>query len=94
MPVRREVCRYGGVPFAQEVRGHPDTDAEEAVVTYPLLSVMQPVGPPPAPEVPEGIGRDLDAFLGELREAGAWVFAGGQDGPSPPPCCVPPAARS
>ncbi|WP_369194120.1 hypothetical protein [Streptomyces djakartensis] len=37
------------------MRGHPDTGAEEAVVTYHLLSAMQPVGPPPAPE---GAGGD------------------------------------
>ena len=42
-----------------------------------LLSVMQPGGPIPAPEVLEQIGRELETFHRELREAGAWVFAGG-----------------
>jgi len=42
-----------------------------------LLSVYQPDGPAPAPEVLERISADLDALNRELREAGAWVFAGG-----------------
>ncbi|MCX5599436.1 YciI family protein [Streptomyces phaeochromogenes] len=46
-----------------------------------LLSVMQPVGEPPEPEVLEGIMRDLDVFHAELKAAGAWVFAGGLHGP-------------
>lgn len=48
---------------------------------YYLLSVVQPVGEPPAPEVLEEIGGKLDVFHRELREAGAWVFAGGLHGP-------------
>ena len=47
-----------------------------------LLSVYQPDGPPPAPEVLERISADLDALNRELREAGAWVFAGGLHPPS------------
>lgn len=54
-----------------------------------LLSVMQPVGEPPEPEVLEGIMRDLDVFHAELKAAGAWVFAGGCTGPRRPPCCGP-----
>ena len=42
-----------------------------------LLSVIQPDGPAPPPEVLEEIGRNLDALNQELRAAGAWVFAGG-----------------
>ncbi|MFC7307782.1 YciI family protein [Streptomyces monticola] len=42
-----------------------------------LLSIYQPDGEPPAPEVLEPIMRDLDAVNTEMREAGAWVFAGG-----------------
>ncbi|MEY2244388.1 YciI family protein [Streptomyces sp. SAS_267] len=48
---------------------------------YYLLSVMQPQGEPPAPEVLEEIMHNLDVFNTELREAGAWVFAGGLHGP-------------
>jgi hypothetical protein len=47
-----------------------------------LLSVMQPDGDPPAPEVLAEIMRDLEVFHRELEEAGAWVFAGGLDAPS------------
>lgn len=48
---------------------------------YYLLNVMQPVGEPPAPEVLAEIGKKLDALNQDLREAGAWVFAGGLHGP-------------
>ena len=47
-----------------------------------LLSVYQPDGPAPAPEVLERISADLDALNRDLREAGAWVFAGGLHPPS------------
>jgi hypothetical protein len=47
-----------------------------------LLSVYQPDGPPPAPEVLERIDRDLDALNADLRAAGAWVFAGGLHPPA------------
>lgn len=42
-----------------------------------LLSVYQPLGDPPPPEVLEPIMRDIDALNRELKAAGAWVFAGG-----------------
>lgn len=42
-----------------------------------LLSIQQPDGGPPAPEVLEPIMRDVTAFNRELRAAGAWVFGGG-----------------
>ncbi|MFC8078850.1 YciI family protein [Streptomyces sp. NPDC057307] len=47
-----------------------------------LLSVIQPVGEPPAPEELAGITRDLEAFHEELKAADAWVFAGGLHSPS------------
>jgi hypothetical protein len=47
-----------------------------------LLSVYQPDGPTPPPEVLERISRDLDALNQELKAAGAWVFAGGLHPPS------------
>src|SRR6266699_1297462 len=47
-----------------------------------LLSVMQPEGTPPSPEVLEGIMRDVEAFNQELRDAGAWVFSAGLESPS------------
>jgi hypothetical protein len=47
-----------------------------------LLSVYQPEGDTPAPEVLEGIMKDVAAFEEELRAAGAWVFSGGLDSPA------------
>ncbi|MFD4717928.1 YciI family protein [Streptomyces sp. NPDC058423] len=47
-----------------------------------LLSIHQPDGDPPPPEVLEPIMRDLEAVNAEMREAGAWVFAGGLFPPS------------
>ncbi|WP_188190080.1 YciI family protein [Nonomuraea sp. SYSU D8015] len=42
-----------------------------------LLSIQQPDGGPPPPEVIEPIMRNVAAFNEELRASGAWVFAGG-----------------
>ena len=42
-----------------------------------LLSVYHPEGGSPEPEVMEKIMADVDALNTELRQAGAWVFAGG-----------------
>ncbi|MCZ4124024.1 YciI family protein [Streptomyces sp. H39-S7] len=47
-----------------------------------LLSVMQPQGEPPAPEVLQEIMRNVEALHEELKAAGAWVFAGGLHAPS------------
>ena len=47
-----------------------------------LLSIYQPEGDPPVPEVLETIMRDVDAFNQELKAAGAWVFAAGLHAPS------------
>ncbi|MGH3309108.1 MAG: YciI family protein [Streptomyces sp.] len=47
-----------------------------------LLSIYQPDGEPPPPEVLDPIMRDVEALNAELREAGAWVFAGGLHPPS------------
>ncbi|MFF1837871.1 YciI family protein [Streptomyces sp. NPDC058231] len=47
-----------------------------------LLSVVTPTGgEPPAPEVLDGIMRNVETFHQELQEAGAWVFAGGLSSP-------------
>lgn len=51
-------------------------------MTQYLLSVMQPEGEPPAPEVLEGIMRNVGTFHQELKDGGAWVFAGGLHAPS------------
>jgi hypothetical protein len=56
--------------------------AKENVMEYYLLSVVQPSGgtPPSAEVLAESMAR-VEAFHQELREAGAWVFAGGLHGP-------------
>jgi hypothetical protein len=42
-----------------------------------LLSLIQPVGDPPPPDVLDPIMRDVTAVADEMRAAGAWVFAAG-----------------
>jgi len=51
-------------------------------MTQYLLSVHDTHGaPPPDPETMAGIFADVEAFNEELRDAGAWVFAGGLEAP-------------
>jgi hypothetical protein len=50
---------------------------EEHQMRQYLLSVYQPGGPIPAPEVLEKISRELDVLNQNLKAAGVWVFAGG-----------------
>jgi hypothetical protein len=47
-----------------------------------LLSVYQPDGEAPPPEVLEPVMRNLRALNQELKAAGAWVFVGGLHPPS------------
>jgi len=47
-----------------------------------LLSLYQPDGDPPPPEVLEPLMRDLDALNQEMMAAGVWVFGGGLHPPS------------
>jgi len=47
-----------------------------------LLSVYQPTGGTPDPEVLEAVTRELGALNAEMKAAGAWVFAGGLHDPS------------
>jgi hypothetical protein len=47
-----------------------------------LLSVYQPEGEPPAPEVLEKIMADVRAVDQAMRDAGVWVFSGGLNYPS------------
>ncbi len=42
-----------------------------------LLSIYQPDGDPPRPDVLATIDRDLSALRDELKAARVWVFAGG-----------------
>jgi hypothetical protein len=46
------------------------------------LSVYQPDGPPPPPEILDKVMRDVYALRQEMKSAGAWVFAGGLHPPS------------
>lgn len=55
-----------------------------------LLSIYQPDGDPPPPEVLEPIMKDLEAVNAEMRAAGAWVFSGGLN----PPGSAAPRCRS
>jgi len=42
-----------------------------------LLSIYQPDGPPPSPELLAPVMQKVQALNQELQAAGAWVFAGG-----------------
>ena len=42
-----------------------------------LLTIYQPDGDPPPPEVMEPVMKALDALTQEMQEAGDWVFAAG-----------------
>jgi len=47
-----------------------------------LLSIYQPDGEPPPPEILEKVMRDMAALIQEARATGAWVFNGGLHPPS------------
>ncbi|HYU62648.1 MAG TPA: YciI family protein [Verrucomicrobiae bacterium] len=47
-----------------------------------LLSIYQPDGEPPPPEVLGKVMRDVDALIGEAKAAGVWVFNGGLHPPT------------
>ena len=47
-----------------------------------LLSIYQPEGEAPPPDVLEPIMRELDALNAEMKAAAVWVFAGGLHPPS------------
>jgi hypothetical protein len=42
-----------------------------------LLSMYQPDGEPPPPQILEPIMRDVGAVRQQMKSAGVWVFAGG-----------------
>ena len=42
-----------------------------------LLSIQQPDGPAPSTERLDGIMREVDAMVADMKAAGAWVFSGG-----------------
>jgi hypothetical protein len=47
-----------------------------------LLSIYQPDGDAPPPEVLERVMRDVNALVQETKAAGVWVFNGGLHPPS------------
>jgi hypothetical protein len=47
-----------------------------------LLSIYQPDGPPPAPEILQKIMAEVGAVIQDMKTAGAWVFNGGLHPPS------------
>jgi hypothetical protein len=47
-----------------------------------LISIYQPDGDPPPPEVLEPVMRRAYALREEMKSAGAWVFGGGLHRPS------------
>jgi hypothetical protein len=54
----------------------PAADTEVHPMKQYLLSVYQPTGPVPAPEVLEPIMEKVGNWRDELRAAGSWVFTG------------------
>ena len=51
------------------------------MTTY-LLSIYQPDGPIPPPDVLTRVMSDIDEINRDLRATGSWVFAGGLHAPS------------
>ncbi len=51
-------------------------------MTRYMLTIYQPDGPPPGPDVLDPILRDLAGWNDDLRAAGAWVFNAGLHPPS------------
>jgi len=47
-----------------------------------LLSIYQPDGDPPPPEILDPVMRDLATLEQEMKEAGVWVFSGALHAPS------------
>jgi hypothetical protein len=53
------------------------TGKEKDTMKQYLLSMYQPEGPIPPPEVLAKVMRDLDVINQEIKAAGSWVFSGG-----------------
>jgi hypothetical protein len=63
--------------WGEGVRVGGDSTHQEVVMNQYLLSIYQPDGPAPEPEVLEPIMRELNALNEEMQAAGVWVFAAG-----------------
>ena len=51
-------------------------------MTRYLLSMYQPDGPAPEPEILDPIMRAINAVEQQMKDAGVWVFSGGLHEPS------------
>jgi hypothetical protein len=47
-----------------------------------LISLYQPDGPPPPPEILDPVMAEIEAMRAELQAAGSWVFGAGLHAPS------------
>jgi hypothetical protein len=47
-----------------------------------LLTIYQPDGDPPAPEIMEKVMREIDVLIQDAKAAGAWLFNAGLHAPS------------
>ena len=47
-----------------------------------LISIYQPDGPPPPPEVLDTVMAEIDVMRAELKGSGSWVFGAGLHAPS------------
>jgi hypothetical protein len=47
-----------------------------------LLTIHQPDGPTPPPEVLQKVMQDVGALINEIKAAGVWVFNGGLHPPA------------
>jgi hypothetical protein len=47
-----------------------------------VLTIYQPGGDPPPPEVLDKVMRDIDQLISDVKVAGAWVFNGGLHPPA------------
>jgi hypothetical protein len=50
-------------------------------MTRYLLTIYQPDGPIPGPDVLDQVGRDLHELNEKIKAAGSWVFTGGLHAP-------------
>src|SRR5882724_2375898 len=69
-------------PLPVRVGGERETPAREHQMKNYLLSVYQPEGTPPPPDVLEKIMQEVGTLRDEMKAAGAWVFSGGLNAPS------------
>jgi hypothetical protein len=77
-------CRFRAraIVVAVEIRYGAGSRDEESLMKQYLMSVHMVEGQqPPAPEAMQQMYADVEAFNNQLKEAGAWVFAGGLHAP-------------